>query len=79
MRENVLTIAKRLNYENNVLAANFARRRSGFVGVAAPFEGLIGSSYLADVCKGFQQGVSDPVWAFALFGLPAPSFSDGSK
>ena len=79
MRKKVLSVAKQFNYENNVLAANFAQRRSGFVGVATPFEGLIGSSYLADVFKGFQQIMSDSVWDFALFDILSPTFSDGSK
>lgn len=79
MRAKVLSVAKQLNYENNVLAANFAQRRSGFVGVATPFEGLLASSYLADIFKGFQQVLSDSVWDFALFDILSPSFSDGSK
>ena len=79
LREKVLSVARELNYENNVLAANFARRRSGFIGVATPFEGLIGSSYLADVFRGFQQVISDSVWDYALFDVLSPSFSDGSK
>ncbi len=79
IRQKVLSVAKQLNYENNVLAANFAQRRSGFVGVATPFEGLIGSSYLADVFKGFQQIMSDSVWDFALFDILSTTFSDGSK
>ena len=79
MREKVLSVAKQFNYENNVLAANFAQRRSGFVGVATPFEGLLGSSYLADVFKGFQQVISDSTWDFALFDVLSPTFSDGSK
>lgn len=79
MREKVLSIAKQLNYESNILASSFAQKRSGFVGVATPLEGLIGSSYLAEVFKGFQQILSDSVWDFALFDILSPSFSDGSK
>ena len=79
MREKVLSVAKRFNYESNILASNFAQRRSGFVGVATPFEGLIGSNYLAEVFRGFQQTLSDSVWDFALFDILSPSFSDGSK
>lgn len=79
MREKVLAVAKEFNYENNILASNFAQRRSGFIGVATPFEGLVGSTYLAEIFKGFQQVLSDSVWDFALFDILSPSFSDGSK
>ena len=79
LREKVLLVAKQLNYENNILASNFARRRSGFIGVATAFKGLLHSHYLAEVFKGFQQIIHDSVWDFALFDILSPSFSDGRK
>ncbi len=79
MREKVFSVAKELNYESNILASNFAQRRSGFVGVATPFEGLLQTNFLAMVFRGCQQVLRDSQWDFALFDLLSPSFSDGSK
>ena len=79
MREKVLSVAKQLDYESNILASNFAQRRSGFVGVATPFEGLLQTNFLAMVFRGFQQVLRDSQWDFALFDILSPSFSDGSK
>lgn len=78
-RDKVLIAAKRHNYELNALAQNFARRRSGFIGVATPFEGLIGSNYFAEIFKGFQRVLRDTEWDFALFDTLSPSFSDAGK
>jgi len=78
-REKVLREAERLDYKFNVLAQNFARKRSGFVGIAAPFAGLIGSNYFGELMKGFQRVFLEDQREFALFDTHSPSFNDGSK
>lgn len=76
-RDMVLDAAKRLNYESNVLAQNFVRRRSGFIGVAAPFQGLVGSSYFGEILNGFQRVKDGDERHFALFDTHSSSFKDG--
>jgi DNA-binding LacI/PurR family transcriptional regulator len=78
-RERVVEAAKRLDYELNVLAQNFARRRSGLVGIAAPFAGLIGSHYFGEIIRGFQRAFEDSEWNLVLFDILSPSFDDGKK
>jgi len=78
-RERVLEVAKRLDYDLNVQAQNFARRRSGLVGVATPFAGLIGSHYFGEIIRGFQRVFEGREWNLALFDILSPSFDDGKK
>ncbi|MGH8048015.1 MAG: LacI family DNA-binding transcriptional regulator [Chthoniobacterales bacterium] len=79
VREKVLKAASQLNYVPNTLAANFSQRRSGFIGVATPFEGLLGSDYFAEVCRGFQHVLHAAGWDCALFDTLSPAFNDGTK
>lgn len=78
-RLKILAAASRLNYEINTLAQNFNLNRSGFVGVATPFDGLLGSSYFAEVFQGFDAVLKDTDWDFALFDTRAAAFDDGAK
>ncbi len=78
-RLKILAAASRLNYEINTLAQNFNLNRSGFVGVATPFDGLLGSSYFAEVFQGFDAVLKDTDWNFALFDTRSASFDDGAK
>ncbi|MGH8048016.1 MAG: LacI family DNA-binding transcriptional regulator [Chthoniobacterales bacterium] len=78
-REKVLEVAKKLNYEFNTLAANFALKRSGFVGVATPFVGLLGTEYFAAVFRGFQKVLHKAGWDCALFDTLSDAFNDGVK
>ena len=78
-REKVLAIARRLNYEFNAQAQNFARKRSGFIGVATSFKGLLGSNYFAELFQGLQGVLAESAWDFALFDTHSPSFNDGGK
>ena len=78
-RDKVLAAARRLHYEINALAQNFAQKRSGFIGIALPFAGLIGTNYLGEIFKGFQRVLRDQPWDLALFDTLSPSFDDGAK
>jgi DNA-binding LacI/PurR family transcriptional regulator len=79
VRERVLKSAERLNYVPNTLAKNFALRRTGFVGIATPFEGLLGSEYFAEMCRGFQRVLRAAGLDCALFDTLLPAFNDGVK
>ena len=78
-RKKVLAAAKRLNYEVNSLATNFANGRSEVVGIATPFRSMIGSDYFGEIVQGFQQVFKDKMWDFSLFDILSPSFDDGHK
>jgi LacI family transcriptional regulator len=77
-RDKVLKTAKALNYEINVLAQNFARKRSGFIGLAVPFS-LIGSNYFGEIIRGFQRVFDGGSRNFSLFDTQSATFNDGSK
>ena len=78
-RQKILESASRLNYEINTLAQNFNNNRSGFIAVATPFEGLMGSPYLGEVFQGFDKVLRGSDYDFALFNTHAESFNDGAK
>ncbi len=79
-REKVLETAKRLRYEINFLARNFSSNRSGFIGIAAPLDAMIGGNYFAQVMKGFRRAIPEDLgYVFALFDTNSDSFSDGEK
>lgn len=79
-RDRVLEAAKRLRYEVNFLARNFSSNRSGFIGIAAPMDAVIGGSYFAEVMRGFRCAIPDDLgYVFALFDTNSDSFSDGEK
>jgi len=75
-RERVLAAARRMNYEPSALAINFARNRSGFIGVATHFKGLLGSIYFSDVMAGFQQTLHGTGNDFALFDTMSEVFDN---
>jgi DNA-binding LacI/PurR family transcriptional regulator len=79
MREKVLSAAKRLNYEPNILARNLTLNRSAFIGVATPFEGLLGSNYFAEIFAGFKTAFAGSGWDFALFDTLSEEFNEGMK
>lgn len=78
-REKVLEAAKHLNYELNALAQNLNLDRSGFIGVATPFGGLLGSSYFEEAFKGFRRALADTGLDFALFDTTSEACNDGAK
>lgn len=78
-RERILEAATRLKYEINTLAQNLNMNRSGFVAVATPFEGLLGSPYFSEVVLGFDQVFKDADLDLALFNTHSESFNDGAK
>lgn len=78
-RQRVLAAAERLNYEVNSLAQNLMQDRSGFVGVATPFEGLLGTSYFKEAFRGFTEVLGNAELDFALFDINSASFNDGEK
>ncbi len=78
-RERVLACAKRFNYRPNALAKSFAKNRSGYLGIALPFEGLLGSAYFSRLVAGLQEGMAGSDWQFALFDTLSDSFNKGDK
>ena len=79
-RDKVMESAKRLRYEVNFLARNFSSNRSGFIGVAAPMDAMIGGSYFAEVMKGFRRAIPDDLgYVFALFDTNSDFFNNGEK
>ena len=72
-------MARRLNYETNALAQNLNRNRSAFIGVATPFEGLLGSNYFSDMFAGFQAVLAGSGWDYALFDTLSDAFNEGTK
>lgn len=78
-RDRILEAANRLKYEVNTLAQNLNQNRSGFVAVATPFEGLLGSPYFSEVFLGFEAAFQNTDMDFALFNTHTESFNDGAK
>lgn len=78
-RAKILQSAERLNFEINTMARNFAQKRSGFVGVAFPFERLIGTNYLGEIFKGFQRAFGNTPWNLSMFDVYSPAFDSGRK
>lgn len=78
-RDRILEAATRLKYEVNTLAKNLNLNRSGFVAVATPFEGLLGSPYFSEVFLGFEVAFQEKDLDFALFNTHCESFNDGGK
>jgi DNA-binding LacI/PurR family transcriptional regulator len=78
-RKRILDCAKRFNYVPNSLARNFASMRSGYIGLALPFEGLLGSTYFARLVTGIQVGLQGSEWQLGLFDTQSETFNDGDK
>jgi DNA-binding LacI/PurR family transcriptional regulator len=74
-----MAAATRLNYEINALAQSFNSNRSGFLGIAIPFDGLLGTSYFKDAVNGFRRVLDDTVFSFSLFDTNSESFNNGEK
>jgi prepilin-type N-terminal cleavage/methylation domain-containing protein len=79
VRERVLECAQRMNYRPNLLAKQFASKRSGYIGLALPFEGLLGSTYFSRLVAGIQSGLVGSDWQLALFDTLSESFDEGDK
>jgi DNA-binding LacI/PurR family transcriptional regulator len=78
-REKVVAAAGRLNYEMNTLARSFNSRRSGNIGIATPFDGLLGTSYFKDAVNGFRRVLDDAVISLSLFDTNSESFNNADK
>lgn len=78
-RERVLATASKLNYELNTLARSFNSRRSGNIGIATPFDGLLGSSYFKDAVNGFRRVLDDATISLSLFDTNSESFNNADK
>lgn len=78
-RRQVREAAKKLRYEVNMVAQNLSRNRSGFIGVATAWEGLIGSNFFAEVFRGFSRALQGIDLDLALFDTQSESFNNGSK
>lgn len=79
LRQKILAAGRSLNYEVNHQARNFSANRSGFVGIATPFEGLLGSRYFQQVVEGLSSGLRASPHDLALFDMLSASFEDGAK
>lgn len=79
LREKILRAGRKLNYEVNQQARNFGASRAGFVGIATPFEGLLGSRYFQCVVEGLNAGLRTSPHELALFDMLSASFEDGAK
>lgn len=79
-RQKVLKVAKRFNYEVNVMARNLSQNQSGFIGLAAPLEAMLGGNYFAAFFNGVRRAIPDDAgFTFALFDTCSESFNDGTK
>ncbi len=78
-RERVLKAARKLGYEYNALAGNFASGRSGLIGVAVDVRALMGSSYFARLFKGAHGLLEDAGYRSVIFDAASEEFSDGHR
>lgn len=78
-RKEILECAERLKYRTNRLAKSFFSSRSGYIGLALPFEGLLGSFYFSRLVAGIQDTLQSTEWELALFDSLSESFDNGSK
>lgn len=79
LRNRILLAAQNLNYEINQQASNFSSNRTGFIGLATPFEGLLGSRYFQRIVEGLNQGLRDSPHDIVLFDMLSSTFEDGAK
>ena len=79
LRQKILQAGQNLHYEVNQQARNFGANRAGFVGIATPFEGLLGSCYFQRVVEGLNYGLRSEPQDLALFDMLSASFEDGAK
>ena len=77
-REKVLQVARRLGYEYNALAGNFASGRAKLVGVAVDVENLMGSFYFARLFKGVHAVLEDAGYRSVIFDTGSEEFSSGA-
>lgn len=69
----------RLDFQINTVASNLARSRSGFIGMATPFHGLVGSAYFGELMRGVEAVLADTEWDLAMFDIRARTFEDGER
>jgi LacI family transcriptional regulator len=78
-RKLVHTVAKRLDYQINMLARQLSSNRSHLLGVITPFNSLVGTYYFGQVMQGIQQVLSGTGYHVALFDSQSEDFNDGRK
>jgi LacI family transcriptional regulator len=76
-RDRVLAEAKRHNIEVNHIARSHYSKRAWAVGLATPFEGLLGSEYFARVARGVREEFDEAKWGLSLFDTRARSVDCG--
>lgn len=79
LRNRILLTAQNLDYEVNQQASNFSSNRTGFIGLATPFEGLLGSRYFQRIVEGLTKGLRDSPHDIVLFDMLDATFEDGAK
>lgn len=78
-RDEIIACADRMKYRPNRLAKSFFSNRAGYIGLALPFEGLLGSYYFSRLVSGIQDALKETEWELALFDTLSESFDDGKK
>jgi LacI family transcriptional regulator len=78
-RKLVHAVAKKLDYQVNMLARQLSSNRSHLLGVITPFNSLVGTSYFGQVMQGIQQVLSGTGYHVALFDSQSEDFNDGRK
>jgi len=78
-RRIIAAAATKLRYEVSWVAQSLNNNRSGVVGVATPWDGLIGSNFLAEIFRGFSRAMDESALELALFNTESESFNHGSK
>jgi LacI family transcriptional regulator len=76
-RERVLAEARRHKLEVNHIARAHYSKRAWAVGLATPFEGLLGSEYFARVVQGVREEFDEGRWGLSLFDTRAKSVACG--
>ncbi len=78
-KEKVMAAAKKLGYEYNALAGNFASGRSRLIGVAVDVSNLMGSRYFAHLFKGAHGYLEDAGYRSVIFDTGSEEFADGRR
>lgn len=78
-RDKVMRAVNRMDFQLNTVASNLARSRSGFIGMATPFQGLVGSAYFGELMRGVEAVLAETEWDLAMFDIRARTFEDGER
>lgn len=79
LRVRILDEARRLNYVVNHQASSFSSNRVDLIGLATPFEGLLGSRYFQRIVEGLNRGLNNSPHDLVLFDMLDSTFEDGAK